>query len=103
MRRMFLAWWVLAGCTTTDDGQPCGDVERCTDEQFCLVTYARGAATGEQVYACQPLPEGCEAFQAMCTADPPCGEDWVDLYCGEQPLSAGCSNFGGVEEAVCEL
>jgi hypothetical protein len=92
---------VLAACS--EELPPnCGDSLRCGSSEFCLVILPAEGDYGDQSYSCKPLPQGCADFDAMCTDDPPCGEDWATLYCDPSPLSVGCTTFGEAQEAVCE-
>jgi len=103
-RAVSLFGLALLGCSPSaeDEGTPCGDVLTCAPGEFCLVIYPEGSEYGDQTYACEPIPRGCDSFDDMCHSDPPCGEDWAERYCEPDPISVGCSSFGGVEEAVCE-
>ncbi len=92
----------VVGCAPEEEGARCGDALTCDAGEFCLVVFPAEGEYGDQSYACKPLPAGCESFDAMCTSDPPCGDDWAETYCDPEPLSVGCVVFGGVEEAVCE-
>ena len=94
---------MVVGCESVAEAPNCGDALTCASSEFCLVVYPPGSATGEQSYACQPIPSGCATFDEMCDADPPLCEDWSELYCGARPLSVGCTTFGDTQEAVCEL